>query len=72
MFRYLFFCPGDLGAVWYGNLSNIFQFLNNITHTFIHFSPIYIKKNTNNVAKIMFPNALIFLNQTSRTLTKRK
>ena len=26
-----------LGAVLYGNLSNIFQFLNNITHIFTHF-----------------------------------
>ena len=24
-------------AVWYGSLSNIFQFLNNITRIFLHF-----------------------------------
>ena len=45
MFRYLFLCPRDLGAVWYGSLSNTFQFLNNITHIFIHFfTYIYLKK----------------------------
>ena len=44
-------------AIWYGSLSNIFQFLNNITHILTYFlTHMYFQKNTNNVIRTTLPN----------------
>ena len=47
----------NLRAIWYGSLSNTFQFLNNITCIFTHFfTHTYFQKNTNNVIRTALSN----------------
>ena len=50
---------GTFRAVWYGILSNTFQFLNNIIRISIHFLPTCISKNTNNVIRTILPKHYI-------------